>query len=87
MSLGAYVIILLILYAFSFMKSVMSNHIADRIYQRMLPMSTTKKVTGVVYNTALAYLVCNYKNLLRLKPSQKISQQNGLILFTMLSGS
>ena len=36
MGLRAYVIILLILYACSFMESVMSTHIADRIYQRML---------------------------------------------------
>ena len=32
----AYVIILLILYACSFMESVMSTHTADRIYQWML---------------------------------------------------
>ena len=37
MGLGAYVIILLTLYACSFMESVMSIHIADRIYQRMVP--------------------------------------------------
>ena len=37
MGLRGYVIILLILYAFNFMESVMSTHIADRIYQRMLP--------------------------------------------------
>ena len=36
MGLGVYVINLLILYACSFMESVMSTHIADRIYQRML---------------------------------------------------
>ena len=36
MGLRAYVIILLILFACSFMKSVMPTHIADRIYQRML---------------------------------------------------
>ena len=36
MGLRTYVIILLILFACSFTKSVMSTHIADRIYQRML---------------------------------------------------
>ena len=36
MGLRAYVITLLILYACSFMESVMPTHIADRIYQRML---------------------------------------------------
>ena len=36
MGLRVYVIILLILYACSFMESVMSTHIADKIYQRML---------------------------------------------------
>ena len=36
MGFRAFVIILLILYACSFMKSVMSTHITDRIYQRML---------------------------------------------------
>ena len=34
MGLRAYVIILLILYACSFMEGVISTHIADRIYQR-----------------------------------------------------
>ena len=36
MGLRVYVIILLILYACSFMESVMSTHIVDRIYQCML---------------------------------------------------
>ena len=36
MGLRAYVIILLILYACNFMESVMTTHIAYRIYQRML---------------------------------------------------
>ena len=33
--LRVYVIILLVLYACSFMESVMSTHIADRIYQNL----------------------------------------------------
>ena len=36
MGLRTYVIILLILYACSFIVSIMSTHIADRIYQRVL---------------------------------------------------